>query len=111
MNYPLWVVPILGGPWIIGIVAIIHIFISHFAVGGGAFLAVVEGLAYRRKDERIYDYLKQHSFFFVIITTVSGALTGVGIWFCISLVKSGRYACAHSEFHSSVGGRISFLRR
>jgi len=87
MNYPLWVVPYLGGPWVIGIVAIIHMFISHFAVGGGMFLAVAEEMAYRRKDERIYDFLKMHSRFFVIITTVAGAVTGVGIWFSIALVS------------------------
>jgi mono/diheme cytochrome c family protein len=87
MNYPIWVVPYLGGPWVIGIMAIVHIFISHFAVGGGAFLALAEELAYRRKDERIYNYLKNHSRFFVLITTVAGAVTGVGIWFTISLVS------------------------
>lgn len=87
MNYPLWVVPYLGGAWVIGIIAIIHIFISHFAVGGGIFLALAEEIAYRRKDERIYDFLKQHSRFFVLITTVAGAVTGVGIWFSISLVS------------------------
>lgn len=87
MNYPLWVVPYLGGPWMIGIIAIIHVFISHFAVGGGAFLALAEELAYKRQDDRIYDYLKDHSRFFVLITTVAGAVTGVGIWFVIALVS------------------------
>jgi len=87
MNYPIWVVPYLGGPWVIGIMAIIHIFISHFAVGGGAFLALAEELAYKRKDDRIYQYLKDHSRFFVLVTTVAGAATGVGIWFTISLVS------------------------
>ncbi|MCA0314978.1 MAG: cytochrome c [Candidatus Melainabacteria bacterium] len=87
MNYPIWVVPYLGGPWVIGIISIIHIFISHFAVGGGAFLAAAEILAYKRKNENLYDYLKTHSRFFLIVTTVSGAMTGVGIWFSISLVS------------------------
>ncbi len=86
MNYPVWVVPYLGGSWVIGIIAIIHIFISHFAVGCGAFFALAEELAYRRGDERIYAFLKQHSRFFVLVTTVAGAVTGVGIWFAVSLV-------------------------
>lgn len=87
MNYPFWEIPYIGGGWIIGIIAIVHIFISHFAVGGGAFLALTEEIAYRRKDENLYDYLKRHSRFFVLITTVAGAITGVGIWWAISLVN------------------------
>lgn len=87
MNYPVWVVPYLGGGWVIGIIAIIHVYLSHFAVGGGTFLAITESLAYHRKDERIYEYLKAHSRFFMILTSVAGAITGVGIWWAISLVN------------------------
>ncbi len=98
MNYPLWVVPGIGGTWIIGIISIIHVFISHFAVGGGIFLALAEELAYRRQDERIYDFLKQHSRFFVLVTTVAGAITGVGIWFSISLVSPDGIASLIQSF-------------
>lgn len=87
MNYPIWHIPFLGGSWLIGIVAIIHIFISHFAVGGGIFFAVTEQIAYNRKDVKLYQYLRKHSKFFLLITTVAGAVTGVGIWWCISLVS------------------------
>ena len=87
MNYPLWDVPVIGVSWVIGIIAIVHIYVSHFAVGGGAWLAMVEHLAYKKNDERLYDYLKSHSRFFVLVTTVFGAVTGVGIWFSISLVN------------------------
>lgn len=87
MNYPFWVVPYLGSGWAIGIMSIIHIFVSHFAVGGGIFLAFTEQLAYTRQDERIYDYLKRHSFFFLLVTTVFGAVTGPGIWWAISLAS------------------------
>ena len=45
MNYPLWVVPYLGGTSVIAIISIIHVFISHFAVGGGIFLALAEEMA------------------------------------------------------------------
>ena len=104
MNYPLWIVPYLGGTWVIGIIAIIHVFISHFAVGGGIFLALAEELAYRRKDDRIYDFLKQHSRFFVLITTVAGAVTGVGIWFSVSLVSPDGIASLIQSF--TLGGRV-----
>ena len=38
MNYPFWEVPVIGGGLVIGIIAILHVFVSHFAVGGGLFL-------------------------------------------------------------------------
>jgi cytochrome bd-type quinol oxidase subunit 1 len=98
MNYPLWVVPYLGGTSVIAIISIIHVFISHFAVGGGIFLALAEEMAYRRNDERIYDFLKQHSRFFVLITTVAGAITGVGIWFSVSLVSPDGLASLIQSF-------------
>jgi cytochrome d ubiquinol oxidase subunit I len=87
MNYPLWDVPFLGGTWIIGLIASVHVFVSHFAVGGGAFFAITEQWAYKTGDQRIYDYLKKHSLFFLLLTTVFGAVTGVGIWWAISLVN------------------------
>lgn len=85
MNYPLWEVPFLGGAGVIGIIAAIHVFISHFAVGGGIFFALTEQWAFKTGDNRIYDYLKRHSLFFLIVTTVFGVVTGVGIWWAISL--------------------------
>ncbi len=85
MNYPLWDVPYLGISWVIGIISIVHIYVSHFAVGGGMFLAITENIAYKRNDQRMYDYLKTHSLFFLLLTTVFGAVTGPGIWWAISL--------------------------
>ena len=86
MNYPFWEVPVLGGGWLIGLVAIIHIYIAHFAVGSGFFLVYTEWKALRRDDREVLDYIRYHSYFFVLITLVSGAVTGVGIWFTIGLV-------------------------
>lgn len=87
MNYPAWVVPFLGSGWIIGIIAIIHVFVSHFAVGGGIFIALTEQLAYKRQDQRLYDYIKKHAKFFLVVTTLIGVVTGPGIWWSISLVS------------------------
>lgn len=87
MNYPIWQIPLLGGPWIVGLIASFHVFISHFAVGGGIFFAITEHLALKNNDSKLYDYLKSHSRFFMILTTVTGAVTGVAIWWVISLVS------------------------
>ena len=37
MNYPFWDIPYLGSGWVIGIIAIFHMMIALFAVGGGLY--------------------------------------------------------------------------
>ncbi len=84
MNYPIWELPASG--LLIAVVAILHVFVSHFAVGGGLFLVVTERKARRENDEALMAWLKRHSRFFILLTLVFGAVTGVGIWFTIGLV-------------------------
>jgi mono/diheme cytochrome c family protein len=72
---------------LIALVAITHVLVSHFAIGGGAYLVVTEHRAYRRGDEAMLDYVRRHSQFFALLTLVYGAVTGVGIWFTIGLVS------------------------
>jgi cytochrome bd-type quinol oxidase subunit 1 len=86
MNYPTWELE-LGGGLLIAVVAILHVYVSHFAIGGGLFLVTTEHFAYRKGDERLLDYLVTHSRFFVLVTLVFGAISGVGIWFTIGLVN------------------------
>lgn len=87
MNYPFWVVPVIGSGWVIGIIAIIHILISHFAVGGGFYLVLAERRAVKLGKNDWLDYIKKHSKFFMLLTVVAGAMTGVGIWFSIGLTS------------------------
>jgi len=87
MNYPFWEVPVIGGGLVIGIIAILHIFVSHFAVGGGLFLPLTERKAYRENDPALLEYVKSHTKFFVLLTLVFGAVSGVGIWWAIGLVN------------------------
>jgi len=87
MNYPVWSPPLLGGGIIIGVIAILHIFVSHFAVGGGLFLPLTERKAYRENNAPLLDYVKSHSKFFVLVVLVFGAVSGVGIWWSIGLVN------------------------
>ena len=87
MNFPVWEVPVLGGGMLIGIIAVVHVFISHFAVGGGLFLVMTERKAYREQSTVLLDYVKRHSKFFMLLSVVAGAVTGVGIWFTIGLVN------------------------
>jgi cytochrome bd ubiquinol oxidase subunit I len=89
MNYPFWNIPYLGSGWVIGIIAIFHVMISQFAVGGGLYLPMAERKAMRTADPEIRaQWLAQlvcHSKFFLILTGVFGTISGVGIWFAIGL--------------------------
>jgi cytochrome bd-type quinol oxidase subunit 1 len=87
MHYPWWHVPHLTAPMLIAIIATVHVLVSHYAVGGGLFLAVELGYAYRSKNRAYLDYLKRHAGFFILITVVFGAITGVGIWWTIGLAS------------------------
>ncbi|MCA9799163.1 MAG: cytochrome ubiquinol oxidase subunit I [Cyanobacteria bacterium HKST-UBA04] len=85
MNYPIWDVPYLGVTGIIGLISCFHICIVNFAVGGGMYFAVTEQWAYKTNDEGVYDFLKRLSKFFLLLTTVAGAVSGIGIWWAVSL--------------------------
>ncbi len=87
MNYPIWQLDFSGGGLLIACMAIIHVYISHFAVGGGLFLVLTEHKALRENSTDIMAYVKRHTKFFMLLTMVAGSLTGVGIWFTISLLN------------------------
>lgn len=87
MNYPVWDVPLIGSVWVIGAIAIFHVMISHFAVGGGFYLAFAETKARREGRADWLEVIKQHSKFFLVLTSAFGAVTGVGIWFSIGLAS------------------------
>lgn len=70
----------------IGIVSIFHVLIAWFAVGGGLYLPMAEAKLYREGKESWIPVLMKHSRFFLILTSVFGAVSGVGIWFAIGLV-------------------------
>lgn len=84
MNYPIWDQPASG--LIIALISVFHVFISHFAVGGGLFLVLAERKARKTGDAALLDYTRRHTRFFMLVTLVLGAITGVGIWFAIGLV-------------------------
>ncbi|MHB2155200.1 cytochrome ubiquinol oxidase subunit I [Calditrichota bacterium GD2] len=86
MNYPVWEVA-FGSGLVMAVVSVVHVFVSHFAVGGGLFLVLTEHKAYRENDTGLLEWLKKHTRFFVLVTVVFGAVTGVGIWFTIGLIQ------------------------
>jgi len=89
MNYPVWNLDIFGGGMLIALIAVFHVYISHFAVGGGLFLVLTELKGYRENNPSILDYARKHAKFFLLVTMVAGSMTGVGIWFTIALLNPG----------------------
>lgn len=91
MNYPFWDIPQIGSGWVIGMIAIFHVMISQFAVGGGLYLPMAERKAMRMADKEVAaEWMRQlvsHSKFFLIVTGVFGTVSGVGIWFAIGLTQ------------------------
>jgi cytochrome d ubiquinol oxidase subunit I len=87
MHYPWWYVPFLTSPMLIAAIATIHIFVAMYAVGGGMFLAVEAHYAHRTQNRPYLAYLRDHAWFFILLTVVFGAITGVGIWWTIGLAS------------------------
>lgn len=87
MDFLWWQAPVLTAPMLIALIATVHVFVSHYAVGGGIFLAFETSKAYRSGDARYLEYLKSHAKFFVLLSVVFGAVTGVGIWWVIGLAS------------------------
>lgn len=85
MHYPFWYVPGLTSPMWIAVVAVLHVYMAMYAVGGSILLALQVGLAYKLGDRSYLDYLRNHAWFFILITLVYSSMLGVGIWWTIGL--------------------------
>lgn len=86
MDHPVWDVGVGYGLWM-ALFGVVHVFVSHFAVGGGLVLVLAERRARRTGDAAALAHVRRLSGFFAPTTLVVGALTGVGIWFIIGLLN------------------------
>jgi mono/diheme cytochrome c family protein len=100
MDYPVWDLA-MGGGLLMALVAIPHVIVSHFAVGGGLLLAVTETLAIRRDDSELRDLARRSSLVLVLVSTVFGAVSGVGIWVVAGLISP---AAISALIHTYVWG-------
>ena len=86
MDYPIWDIA-MGGGVLMGIVAITHVIVSHFAIGGGLVIAVTETLSVKRNDPEMRNLAKRSSLVLILFSTVFGAISGVGIWVVAGLIS------------------------
>jgi mono/diheme cytochrome c family protein len=98
MDYPVWQLGAFGGGLLIALIATVHVFVAHFAVGGGLYLALTERFARARALPAVLEHVKRHARFFMLLTMVFGGLTGVGIWFTISLLSPAATALLIHKF-------------
>jgi cytochrome bd-type quinol oxidase subunit 1 len=85
VDYPLFDVPRLGAGMLIALVSIFHVVIAHISVGTGIFLGIAHTLAVKRNDQQMLGFLKSFSIYFILLSLVAGAVSGVGIWVTIGL--------------------------
>ena len=91
MDYPIWNVA-MGGGVLMAWVAITHVIVSHFAIGGGLIIVVTETLAVRRSDPELRELARRSSLVLILVSTVFGAISGVGIWVVAGLISPGAIA-------------------
>lgn len=97
MDYPVWLSNSINGGQLIAIVAVLHVFISHFAIGMGLYTVLAERLAIKSENHDYKFFVKKSSALILLISAILGALTGVGIWFTIALVSpSGTASLIHT---------------
>jgi mono/diheme cytochrome c family protein len=87
MDFPVWRLAAFGGGFWIVVVAVLHVYVAHFAVGGGLYLVLAEARARRLGSRAQLEHAHGLTRFFLLLTMVFGALSGVGIWLTISVLS------------------------
>ena len=72
--------PLMPG-LVMAAVAILHVFLAQFAVGGGFLMCYFQWLAMTDREPLARRFVDGYFKMLVLISFVLGALTGVGIWF------------------------------
>jgi cytochrome d ubiquinol oxidase subunit I len=90
--------PIMPGLVMAG-VAIVHVFLAQFAVGGGILLCYFQWLAMTNREPNARQFVEGYFKVLVLISFVIGALTGVGIWFTAIQVSPATIGSMVHNFH------------
>ena len=90
--------PLMKG-LVIGGVAIVHVFLAQFAVGGGFLMCYFQWLGSTGREPLAKRFVAGYFKVLVLISFVAGALTGVGIWFTSIQVSAPTIGAMIREFH------------
>jgi cytochrome d ubiquinol oxidase subunit I len=88
MDYPVWSSGLSGGV-LMAWVAVTHVIVAHFAIGGGLVVVVTEALSVKRDDRELRELARRSSLVLILVSTVFGAISGVGIWVVAGLISPG----------------------
>lgn len=90
--------PIMPG-LIMAAVAIVHVFLAQFAVGGGFLLCYFQWIALKTGSPYAKQFVKGYMKVLILISFVLGAITGVGIWFTAIQVSAQTIGTMVFQFH------------
>jgi mono/diheme cytochrome c family protein len=86
-DFPIFDMPLFGHRLIFAFDAIVHVFMSHGAVGGSIILVLAQWLAIKNNDHKFDELAYKVLFTFFIFATAVGALTGIGIWVHVNIIN------------------------
>ncbi len=89
--------PLMKG-LVIGGVGILHVFLAQFAIGGGLLLYYFERMA-QRGVPHARTFVDGYFKILVLVSFVTGALTGVAMWFTTIQVGARTIGLMVDEFH------------
>lgn len=102
MDYPYYPIndfgPLMKG-MVLGGVAILHVFLAQFAIGGGILLCFFQWSAAKGRNPLARAFIDGYFRFLVLISFVLGALTGVSLWFTTIQVSPRTIGMMVDEFH------------
>lgn len=84
---------------VIGGLGIFHVFLAQFAIGGGMLMAYFQWLAVTGKEPAARTVLDSYFKYLVLISFVTGALTGVAMWFTSIQISPGTIGKMVDVFH------------
>lgn len=90
--------PLMPG-LVMGAVAILHVFLAQFAVGGGFLLCYFHWLSMKGKCPHAREFVAGYFKVLVMVSFILGALTGVAIWFTAIQVSSSTIGAMVRNFH------------
>jgi len=86
-DFPIFDMPLVGHRLMFAFDAIVHVFVSHAAVGGSIVLALAQWMAIRNNDRKFDELTYKVLFALFILATAVGALTGIGIWIHVNIIN------------------------
>jgi cytochrome bd-type quinol oxidase subunit 1 len=84
---------------VIGGLGIFHVFLAQFAIGGGMLMAYFQWLAMTGKEPAARTVLDSYFKYLVLVSFVTGAVTGVAMWFTSIQISPGTIGKMVDVFH------------